>query len=1616
MQQMPNLLTASGLASARSAAISLLGCDIEQACNSTVVEFQAAMLRAALALGLLSMHELHQLLPAEAWGVTLEPSCADGGVRLVLPEPVVRLNGSAPAAALFRPTLDGDAVVLNATTLAGPWQSGNRTVYVLELGPELLLPSSDKLLTLSVEEETLVAPLRGLMPRMTLSTPLANCYAPSIVSVSALPVNESGNLAQQGWDAAVRATVGLQIVFSEGVASRAEDGTLSPLDATSFHIVTPNGTEILEVRMSTSTGVRRGRRRLLDAEAYVSEAVILLGVPAAPDDDELVGLSVLEGRVVDQQGNVMAGGRVAWTNLQPGSPAGPGCPWLGGLMASALMAALSLLELSWRLLPEGRWRGLRSWWRGGTFHSSDHSAPAPAPADVAQEPAPPRPRGCREASQRHSAALPPRMLPGKLPRGMPPPVVPPGLVLLPGATRGLPPGIPPRMMMGPPPPGALLPPGMGALPLSLPPSPPSELQQLTETGARRDGRVGAAADAEATARGETKPAVDAIAANQAPKCGQLVWTACVVGCVFLLAWGSAREVTHLYTVVPFLPVWLAQCILLSAQCSRRQMGLALLPALRTLSVMVMSIAVALVTGQVTELVTGRPQLEGLPSLTDVSPLRRLMVVGPAALIAALFIALDALFSRRPCCAVKKQKVPRGAEPTKGTLESLSERERRMSTAFARAGSSRPPSSLPRPLQQAESGRNLLAAYAEAGVSPPPSPPSHLCANYSISPRQPLQPGRSPAIFQPALDAAEPWATATQKVGEPADAKAVAAATRDTSAPSHSWHGDTLHALGPEAVGSLALLVVVLMTVVGVPPYDVGDGTFSCHSIPATLVGTMAALLTPLSRGFLRCIQLLLEGLSAGQSAGLKLDPSKTEKGGDPTAAAPQTAWHRAYAGTTGKKLAEAPASSPVAAETLLRVVIAHALQAKTSIAEAASMLPATEEPATPAVWVELAAAVTEPGASASGVLGADDDLLLRRVRGVLEAADAQVVETEAMLAAIAPQLCTALLEASESPDQQATAAAAGFAAGETPSNELLANYLHLLLERLEEAAEYVGGEDGALLHLPGSVWVVVNSHFAARYGGIAAPTAAETLHILRHAADGLCGEPVEPELPPDVAAALMGEAWRRWPSEAPPGASLQLDLLHELVQGERHQGAAAALSGGAVAFRPGALESFRPAPTTELPAKLLEALETEFGRQLGARPQSTHDTVAFLDHMLETRKQAREQLLRTAATQPTPPPAKLVLAARKAYSASHGAPAPTHLAALAPFAAALPVQARALLATPLPASALREAVRSAPGTLYTTADEAGFADFTGHQAAEALEALAMRAEAAFEGSADRQSVSVGFVDTEAEAHLAAAKLAYALPSEVRNAVAAVRLWRRNEAAEAEAAAGGSAMHEAGQRWIAGSRGEPAWREELSLIRELAAEERARSEARVSSLPLSALAESCGFMPKVPGDSDEVPAEWRTSGVAGDVARLSLLREAIEEYINASQVCEEAQDETRRAALPQPVLIAAKAELAAQRKVSLQDVEVCCHLALRREGRPYARTTRAHATTVCAQVGASSDAIATFLSGLVGQYEAGAAVEELRQQAAEARDSLSNDCVASSHSTADPTPMQPDSRY
>ena len=95
MQQLPDLLTDTGLARVRRAAYSSLSCDLVQPCNSTVVEVQAAMLRAVLDLGWLNMDVLSQLLPAEAWGVSLQPSCADRGMQLVMPEPVAYWVASA---------------------------------------------------------------------------------------------------------------------------------------------------------------------------------------------------------------------------------------------------------------------------------------------------------------------------------------------------------------------------------------------------------------------------------------------------------------------------------------------------------------------------------------------------------------------------------------------------------------------------------------------------------------------------------------------------------------------------------------------------------------------------------------------------------------------------------------------------------------------------------------------------------------------------------------------------------------------------------------------------------------------------------------------------------------------------------------------------------------------------------------------------------------------------------------------------------------------------------------------------------------------------------------------------------------------------------------------------------------------------------------------------------------------------------------------------------------------------------------------------------------------------------------------------------------------------------
>ena len=111
---------------------------------------------------------------------------------------VFRLDGSAPTAALFHPTIDGDAPVLNASGLVGPQQSGGSTVYVFALGLEWQGNSTPggRLFTLSVKEETLVAPLRGLLPSMQLSVTLADCRAPSIVSITALPARARGSFAR----------------------------------------------------------------------------------------------------------------------------------------------------------------------------------------------------------------------------------------------------------------------------------------------------------------------------------------------------------------------------------------------------------------------------------------------------------------------------------------------------------------------------------------------------------------------------------------------------------------------------------------------------------------------------------------------------------------------------------------------------------------------------------------------------------------------------------------------------------------------------------------------------------------------------------------------------------------------------------------------------------------------------------------------------------------------------------------------------------------------------------------------------------------------------------------------------------------------------------------------------------------------------------------------------------------------------------------------------------------------------------------------------------------------------------------------------------------------------
>ena len=360
MQQMPDRLAPTALASVHATALSSVGCTVGAVCDASAFSLRRAMLASALSSGELDIGALPQLLSAQEWGIVLQPSCAENGVIMRMPEPVIRINATAPSAADFYPTVDG-APALNGTALLGPQESGTTARYLFELSLATP-PAGGESFTVRVGEEALVAPLRGIVPLLTLTTSLADCRPPSIVSVTALPANESGSFAIEGWHAAVRATVGLRIIFSEAVASRAASGVLSRLSAASFDIDALNGTEVLEVRVSSAAGMdpgstrsslrgaAGGRRGLLDASAFVTEATVLVGVAAPTEEGDVMALIVRAAAIADQSGNVMPGVKV-WNDI-PGAPPDRGCPWLGGLIATGLVAAWSLLELSWRLMPE----------------------------------------------------------------------------------------------------------------------------------------------------------------------------------------------------------------------------------------------------------------------------------------------------------------------------------------------------------------------------------------------------------------------------------------------------------------------------------------------------------------------------------------------------------------------------------------------------------------------------------------------------------------------------------------------------------------------------------------------------------------------------------------------------------------------------------------------------------------------------------------------------------------------------------------------------------------------------------------------------------------------------------------------------------------------------------------------------------------------------------------------------------------------------------------------------------------------------------------------------------------------------------------------------------------
>ena len=106
-----------------------------------------------------------------------------------------------------------------------------------------------------------------------------------------------------------------------------------------------------------------------------------------------------------------------------------------------------------------------------------------------------------------------------------------------------------------------------------------------------------------------------------------------------------------------------------------------------------------------------------------------------------------------------------------------------------------------------------------------------------------------------------------------------------------------------------MLGAVLATAAGVPPFLVDDGaTFSCHSIPVTMISTLTALLAPLSLGLLWRVRRTSVVSGDRQRAGLHVSLAP---------------WHAVrrrafYRGTAGKELPNAPAKLPKAAKIRLR--------------------------------------------------------------------------------------------------------------------------------------------------------------------------------------------------------------------------------------------------------------------------------------------------------------------------------------------------------------------------------------------------------------------------------------------------------------------------------------------------------------------------------------------------------------------------------------------------------------------------------------------------------------------------------------------------------------------------